>query len=100
MNDQNPGACRYFVTYTGVKLPFKLTSPLAESEVANRNTFFRGYFDGQERLLGFQKVIYGEVELEHRYQYHANGVLKRAEITDADNELTVLCFDEEGNSAA
>lgn len=88
-----PGTCRHFVTYTGVTLPFKLVNPLEEGEINNRNTFFRGYYDNDDRLTGFDKIVYGEVELAHRYQYHDSGALKQAEITDIDGEVTVLSFD-------
>jgi hypothetical protein len=92
------GAPRCFVTYTGIKLPFKLINELEPQEVQNRNTWFRGYFDG-DRLLGFDKYAYGEIELSHRYSYHDNGKLKQAEITDIDGETTLLEFDAEGNAA-
>jgi hypothetical protein len=88
--------CRYFITYSGVKLPLKLVSPLNESELQNRNTFFRGYFDFADKLLLCEKLVYGESELEHRYRYYENGVLQEAEITDADGEVTVMKFDETG----
>ena len=87
---------RFFITYSGVKLPLKLVTPLTETELQNRNTFFQGYFDEMERLLVCQKLVYGEIELEHRYSYYDNGVLQVAEITDADGELTTLQFDEGG----
>ncbi|MDD2761614.1 MAG: DUF6156 family protein [Methylomonas sp.] len=87
---------RYFVSYSGVKLPLKLVNELADSDRENRNTFFRGYFDAQQRLLRCEKLVYGELELLHSYQYHDNGVLSQAEITDADGEVTILSFDAEG----
>lgn len=93
---ENRGTFRFFVTYTGVKLPFKLVNELQASEVKNHNTFFRGYFDEQDRLTGFDKLAYGEIELVHRYEYHDNGKLKQAEITDIDGETTMLVFDVEG----
>lgn len=96
MTDTIPGTCRHFVTYSGVKLPFNLVNPLDDHQLGNRNTFFRGYFDGDERLMGLEKVVYGEIELVHRYEYHPHGPLKRAEITDVDGEVTVLEFDERG----
>ncbi len=65
---QNPEVRRYFTTYTGVKLPFKLVNPLDAREVENRNTYFLGYFDAEDRLSGFDKVVYGEIELAHRYR--------------------------------
>ncbi|MBI4809163.1 MAG: hypothetical protein HY799_09495 [Nitrosomonadales bacterium] len=98
-NNENRGTPRFFVTYTGVKLPFKLVNELQTSEVENRNTFFRGYFDTQDRLTGFDKLAYGEIELQHRYTYHDNGKLGSAEITDIDGEVTLLLFDTEGKPA-
>jgi hypothetical protein len=96
MTDDLPGQYRHFLTYSGVKLPFKLLTPLEPEQIENRNTFFRGYFDAEERLIGLQKIVYGEVELEHRYAYDGHGTLRRAEITDVDGEVTVLDFDETG----
>jgi hypothetical protein len=87
---------RYFTSYTGVKLPFKLVNPLSDQEVENRNTYFLGHFDPQERLTGFDKLVYGEIELAHRYLYHANGTLQQAEITDIDGEIAILHYAEDG----
>ena len=98
-SNENRGALRFFVTYSGVKLPFNLVSELQASEVENRNTYFKGYFDAQDRLTGFDKLAYGETELAHRYAYHGNGKLSSAEITDIDGEVTMLIFDTEGNAA-
>jgi len=39
-------------------------------------------------------MVYGEVELSHRYEYHGSGRLKRAEIVMLDEEPAVLSFDE------
>lgn len=93
---KNRATSRCFVTYTGVKLPFKLVNELEASEVENRNTYFRGDFDEQGRITGFDKLAYGDIELVHRYQYHDNGKLKSAEITDIDGEVTMLTFNVEG----
>lgn len=99
MSNDIPGERRFFLTYSGVKLPLKLVTPLAENEVGNRNTYYHGYFNTADQLTGLEKVVYGEVELHHRYHYHPNGQLQRAEITDANDELTVLEFDEAGAPA-
>lgn len=88
--------CRYFVSYSGVTLPLNLVNELHGDERANRNTFFLGFYDDQERLVRCEKQVYGERELLHCYQYHNNGALKQAEITDADDELTILHFDLQG----
>ena len=90
---------RYFVSYSSVKLPLNLVNELvAASDRDNRNTFFLGIYDEQQRLIRCEKQVYGEIELLHQYQYHSNGVLSLAEITDADGEVTVLRFDELGNA--
>lgn len=90
------GECRHFLSYTGIKLPLNLLSPLQEADIANRNTYFRAYYDDQDRMLVCQKVVYGEIELEHRYEYYASGALKRAEIIEADEDPKIMCFDEQG----
>ncbi|MGR8936066.1 MAG: DUF6156 family protein [Gammaproteobacteria bacterium] len=93
--EQLTGECRYFISYSGVKLPLKLVNPL--TDIDNRNTYFRGYYDNNGQLVLCQKVVYGEIELQHRYRYHPSGALQQAEITDADGEVNVLQFDSEGN---
>lgn len=95
---QHPEIRRYFTTYTGVKLPFKLVNLLEAGEVENRNTYFLGIFDAEDRLTGFDKVVYGEIELSHRYRYHVNGALSQAEITDIDGEVSILNFAADGSS--
>lgn len=98
MDNSTAPACRHFTSYTGVSLPLKLVNPLEGADLDNRNTYFCGYFDDDDRLILCQKVVYGEVELEHRYAYHPNGQLQRAGIRDFDDEdsETVMLFDENG----
>jgi hypothetical protein len=92
---QDPENTRYFVSYTGVKLPVKLVNPLQVEDLSNRNTFIRAVFDGSDRLLGFEKMVYGEIEISHQYEYDAAGIVRRAEIF-MDEETTELRFDENG----
>jgi Family of unknown function (DUF6156) len=95
MQPEQPTECRYFVSYTGIKLPLKLVNEISEIGLLNRNTYYRGYFDNQGRLLLCQKFVYGEVESEHQYQYYTNGVLKDAQITE-DDEVRKINFNELG----
>ncbi len=81
-NDTNNN-WRYFLTYSGVKLPLKLTSELQEGETENRNTYFRASYDAEGKMVLCQKLVYGEVEMEHRYGYYDSGALEEAEITMA-----------------
>ncbi len=96
MATELPGRCRHFLTYSGVKLPLSLSTPLEPAQIANRNTYFRGYFDEEDRMVGLQKIVYGEVEFQHRYHYGEGDTLRRAEITDIEGEVIVLHFDATG----
>ena len=95
MSEKPDEQVRYFVSYTGVKLPVKLVNPLELADLSNRNTFIIARFDAQERLLGFDKMVYAEIEISHKYEYDADGVLRRAEIY-MDEETTELHFDAKG----
>jgi hypothetical protein len=88
--------CRYFATYSGVKLPLHLVGPIPEAALTNRNTFMRALFDGAGRLIVCEKIVYGEVEMAHHYEYYANGALKSAEIRMPDEEPALLTFVEDG----
>lgn len=83
------------VSYSGIKLSLKLVNEITEAGLNNRNTYYRGYFDIQNRILICQKIVYGEVESEHQYQYHESGVLKHAQITE-DDEMREIHFNELG----
>jgi len=94
MSDIESGEWRYFLSYTGIKLPLKLVTPLEEDQIRNRNTYFSARFDAEGRLAVCRKIVYGEQEFEHRYSYAENGTLRRAEITDDLDETQVLEFAE------
>ena len=96
MADDTGSVCRYFVTYTGIKLPLNLISPLDPADIKHRNTYMRAYYDESERMTLCQKMVYDEVELEHRYQYHDNGIVKRVQIRFAEEDAGAMCFDENG----
>jgi hypothetical protein len=92
--NQNPSiTLRYFVSYSGIKLPLKLVNEITEQSLHNRNTYFCGHFDSDDKLLRCQKIVYGEVESEHVYTYYANSALKLAQITE-DDETRELHFPE------
>lgn len=92
--------CRFFASYSGVKLPPNLVNPIAPDALSNRNTFIRAYFDGVGVLKGFDKLVYGEVELAHRYAYHNSGTLCRALISMLDEEPVLLHFDRAGRQVS
>ena len=96
MQDLSHFQCRHFTSYSGVGLPLKLVNELDDASRDNRNTYFRGYYDDEGRLHLCEKVVYGEIELTHRYQYGENGLLSQAEIIDVDEEPKLLHFDEQG----
>lgn len=86
---------RYFLTYSGVKLPLNLVRPLEPDELENRNTYFRATFDESDRMLTCEKIVYGEIEFIHTYAYRENGVLSHARI-ELGGEATEVVFDTQG----
>jgi hypothetical protein len=92
METQQSLHCRPFVSYTGVSLPLKLITPLDADSVDKRITYFRGYYNEQGQLLRIEKVVYGEIEFEHRYHYHPDGRLQSAELREADETPRVMDF--------
>ena len=90
--DDPDASCRYFVSYSGVQLPLNLVQPLEPSGLNNRNTYFRAWYNAQGQLVTCEKIVYGEVEMEHRYEYHVDGRLRLACITDVDGEVPELGF--------
>ena len=83
---------RYYLSYTGVGLPLKLVNSLAFDETNNRNTFFAVMLDkyGHEALI--HKVVYGEVEMSHNYNFTPSGELISAEITDIEGATQTITF--------
>lgn len=86
---------KYFLSYSGVKLPLNLVSPIAAEELQNRNTFFRAAYDDADRLVRCEKIVYGEVELRHDYEYDPEGALSRA-LIEMGGEETEIHFDGDG----
>jgi hypothetical protein len=93
MNDE--GAYKYFLSYSGVKPPLNLVSPVPATGLEDRNTFFRARYDDAGRMVSCEKVVYGEVELRHNYSYGADRVLAHATI-DIDGEANEVLFNAEG----
>lgn len=93
MENKEALTCRHYVTYSGVALPLKLVEPLTDESLNNRISYLRGYYDADEQLVGVEKVVYGEIEFEHRYQYHPDGRLKHVELLETDEEPRVMEFE-------
>lgn len=81
---------RYFTSYSGTKLPFKLVGELEAADMRNRNTYFRGTYDAAGLLTCCEKIVYGETEFRHDYSYHPDGQLARALIDDGSDEPNIL----------
>jgi hypothetical protein len=84
--------CRHFTSYSGVKLPLKLVGELEAADMGNRNTFFRGTYDSAGQLCCCEKIVYGEIEFRHRYSYHPDGRLARAEIDDGSDDAQIIDY--------
>lgn len=84
---------KYFLTYSGVRLPLNLVRPLAPEALENRNTYFRVTYDAGGRVASCEKLVYGEVELSHFYAYRPDGTLRHARIELGDEVTEVDCDD-------
>jgi hypothetical protein len=84
--------CRHFTSYSGVKLPLKLVGELEAADMGNRNTYFRGTYDSAGQLCCCEKIVYGEIEFRHRYSYHPDGRLARAEIDDGSDDAQIIDY--------
>ena len=86
--------CKNYVSYSGVQLPLNLVTPIMGETLEGRITYFRGYYDEDEKLVRVEKVVYGEVEFEHQYEYYSDGRIKKVKLLDPDeDEPRVMEFD-------
>ncbi len=90
---------KYFLSYSGVKLPLNMVSPIGADALENRDTYFRAGYEADGRMITCEKIAYGEIELHHDYDYRPDGRLARAHIDMAGEETEIL-FDENGVGAA
>lgn len=91
--EQSHHDCLFYVTYSGVTLPLNLVNEIEPTSLANRNTYIQAFYDAAGKLMGFHKLVYGEIELTHRYAYRTDGILRQAEIAMLDEDPVVLQFD-------
>lgn len=87
---------RYFISYTGVQLPLKLVNKLDRKGVDKRITYFTGYYDDNECLKIIEKVVYGEIEFSHHYEYGEDGILIKAIMIENDELPRSLMFNKLG----
>lgn len=87
---------RYFTSYTGVCLPLKLTSELEADGLDNRITYFVGYYDAVDRLIKIEKRVYGEIEFTHQYEYDDKDLIKKAVVTEENEDSYTLLFEQNG----
>ena len=89
---------RYFTTYTGTGLPLKLLNELDQDSLDNRITYFVGYFDAHDRLMLIEKIVYGEIEFSHQYEYQPDNTLSKAVLIEEDEPPRTLVFDASGQA--
>lgn len=90
---------RHFVTWSGVRPPARLVEPLEPAALAHRNTFIRAFYDADDRLVRFDKMVYGAIETSHEYVWSDAGRLIEARIT-VGGETATMAFDEDGRVIA
>ena len=95
---ESPLQCRCFTSYTGVKLPLKLVNELDDESLDKRISYFKGFFDEHGRLKILEKVVYGEIEFSHHYEYSDDNMLSKAILIEAEEVPRTLVFDNEGHA--
>ena len=90
--------CIYFTSYTGVSLPLKLVNKLDVNNMDMRITYFKGSYDELDRLTAVEKIVYGEVEFIHRYEYDDGNSLIKATLISDDEAPRALIYDEQGQA--
>ena len=94
MSEQANLNCKNFVSYSGVALPLNLVTPIEGETLEGRITYFRGYYDDDDMLVKVEKVVYGEIEFEHEYEYYSDGRIKTVKLFEPDeDEPRVMEFD-------
>jgi len=88
--------CRHYIAYTGIRLPYKFVNEISDEELNLRNTYFKAYYDKEGKMTRCEKIVYGEVEFTHNYDYYADGVIKRAEILEAGEGARYIHYHENG----
>ena len=88
--------CRYFISYTGVQLPLQLVNELESDSLQNRISYFKAYYDSLDRVNKIEKIVYGEIEFTHQYQYNQDSKLAQAVVCDSDELPRTLVFDSQG----
>ncbi len=96
MTDKLDHYDRYFLSYSGSQLPLNLVGALEAEEIENRNTYFGACLDESGQVVLIHKIVYGEVELAHSYQYSLAGKIFKAWIIDDEGEQHELTFDSNG----
>lgn len=82
---------RHFLTYRGVGLPLQLVEELSSEALHHRNTWFRATYDALGRPTRIEKLVYGDVELQHDYAWD-DGRLAQATIRHGDDEPRMMTF--------
>ena len=90
--------CRYFISYTGVKLPLQLVNELDAGGLDNRITYFKAYYDDHDRLKIIEKIVYGEIEFIHHYEYGQDDALHKAILLEGDELPRTMVFDSQGQA--
>lgn len=75
---------RFFISYSGIKLPLNLVNEISPEQMHNRNTYFKATYDENGKMLLCQKIVYNEVDVQHEYTYAQDGTLAFARITEGD----------------
>jgi len=73
-----------------------LVNELDAVGIEKRITYFAGYYDEKGCIKIIEKIVYGEIEFSHHYEYTDDGELEKAILVEDDELPRTLVFDEQG----
>ena len=87
----------YFGTWEGYGTPIQLSYPLPKKEALTRKAYYIGYYDLNEKLIGYDKYLDGKIYGHTDYKYNENGRLIESEnINYISGYQLKITFDEKG----
>jgi hypothetical protein len=86
----------YYGGWGGYGVPRVPQEPIAEAEALARDSYYVARYDGDGRLVNFQKFLHGERDWADEYAYWDNGKVKERVMRKADGSQDVQRFDARG----
>ncbi|MBC8038435.1 MAG: hypothetical protein H7X89_14580 [Rhizobiales bacterium] len=89
----NCSKIRYFGSFSGYNLPFKLGNEFNETEALRKKAYMLACFDEKGVLKWYEKRLDGNMEFRHEFIYNSDGNLKTVKGSNSEGKITVHSYD-------